>query len=75
MCKSKSRPAPQPKPVAPAAPPPAPNAPVAAPGPEGKEMSEQARAEAARKKGRAALRIDLSVGGVGGGSGLNVPQG
>ena len=58
------------------APAPAPAAPVPpAQVQETEGMTEQERLELARKKGRSGLRIDLSMGGTGGGSGLNIPQG
>jgi len=59
----------------------APAAPMTAPtptasGPEGKEMGEEARAASARKRGRSGLRIDpTGVSGLGGGVGVNTPQG
>jgi hypothetical protein len=59
--------------VAPAPAPEAPNALSMQQSPENQDdMTAQERA---RRKGRNALRIPLTMGGVGGGSGLNIPRG
>jgi hypothetical protein len=63
----------QAKGVAPAPAPEAPNALSMQDSPENQDGATAA--ERARRKGRNALRIPLSMGGAGGGSGLNIPKG
>lgn len=59
---------------APAPAPPAPSAAVAQSDPQNDENTESL-AERAKRRGTSSLRIPLSTGGSGGGTGLNIPQG
>lgn len=73
MCKPKVS---TPK-VEPPAPTPAPAAPSAAANqadPQSPEVGSENEATKLKRKGRNALKIDLNMGGTGGGSGLNIPN-
>ncbi len=76
MCKPKTPKIEQAAQVAPA-PTPAPAAPsatVAQADPQSPEVSSEDALTKMKRKGRNGLKIDLNMGGTGGGSGLNVPN-
>jgi hypothetical protein len=71
MCRAPK--APEVKPPAPSAPPPAPSAAVAQSDPTNDSLNEDSM-EKTKRRGRSSLRIPL-IGGGGGGTGLNIPNG
>jgi hypothetical protein len=61
-------------PPAPTPAPAAPSAAVAQADPQSPEVGSEDATTKMKRKGRNALKIDLTMGGTGGGSGLNVPN-
>lgn len=74
MCGSKPKSPDNPPPPPPPPPPPAPPTQMTPATTEGEATRSQSQSIEAKKKGRAALKIDLQTG-TQGGTGLNVPKG